>query len=262
MKLGLSTGAFYTQGETEECAAHLARLPVDTCEVFLQTTSEYCAEFGRLVHRRLGQMPCLAVHPMGEQFEQAMFRRSKRQEEDAFTFFEGVCAAGEALGARYYVFHGPFPVHGLLPPERIYALRERFTRMQEVAAGHGLTVLWENVSWCALRTPEDVAAARSLLPEVGFVLDIKQACRAGVSPMEMLSAMGTSLRHVHVLDVTPEGKPCLPGQGAVDWARLGRMLRDLRYQGAVILEPYSGMFQADEELIQALAILRCQLGAD
>ena len=41
MKIGLSSAAYYGQLETDEAAAHIAELPLDTCEVFLETPSEY-----------------------------------------------------------------------------------------------------------------------------------------------------------------------------------------------------------------------------
>lgn len=40
MKIGLSSAAYYGQLETDEAAAHIAELPLDTCEVFLETPSE------------------------------------------------------------------------------------------------------------------------------------------------------------------------------------------------------------------------------
>ncbi len=45
MKIGLSSAAYYGQLETDEAAAHIAELPLDTCEVFLETPSEYTTDF-------------------------------------------------------------------------------------------------------------------------------------------------------------------------------------------------------------------------
>jgi len=46
MKLGISTAAWYGHYETEDAAAHLREFQLDTCEVFLESFSEYSHDFG------------------------------------------------------------------------------------------------------------------------------------------------------------------------------------------------------------------------
>ena len=157
------------------------------------------------------------------------------------------------------MFHGPFGVHGRLKPENIHRLQDAFGRMQQIARTRGMTVLWENVHWCALREMEDVRTLVRLLPEIGFVLDVKQAYRAGVSPFDMLDAMGDRVRHVHVLDTARDGSLCLPGQGTFDWLRLIRQLQRQGYDGAVILEPYEAQAKDEAALRGSLDFLRRSL---
>ena len=107
--------------------------------------------------------------------------------------------------------------------------------MQSIARERGMEVLWENVSWCALRLPEDVEEVKALIPNIRFTLDIKQAFRAGLPWETMMDAMGREIAHVHLLDIRPDGGVCLPGEGTVDFGRLFRRLNKLRYQGDVIL---------------------------
>lgn len=256
MTVGMSTAAFYGHGETEDQAAMLREFPLDACEVFLETRSEYSAAFGVLVRERLSGLPCLSVHPKGSQFEQDLFGRSERQAQDAMDCFRGVCEAGQALGAKYYVFHGPFSVSGRLRPGAIHELAERMALLRELAGTHGLELLWENVSWCALRAPEDAREIAALLPGMGFVLDVKQALRAGISPVDMARAMGSGVRHVHALDMDAEGRLCLPGQGTVDWRELIGTLRAQGYGGAVILEPYEHLSRDHGALRRSLDFLR------
>ena len=259
MKLGLSSAAFYGRMETEEQAAHLTQFPVDCCEVFLQSRSEYTVDFGDLVRRNLGEIPCVSAHPKGTQFEWDLFGRSRRQVEDAFETFTGVCDAARAMGAQYYVLHGPAGISAPLEPGRIHNLKDTAARMQEIASQRGIEVLWENVSWCALRRAEDVEAMTVLLPTQRFVLDVKQAFRAGQDPLEVLKAMGDRVAHVHVLDMTGEGELCLPGEGVADWQGIARQLRDIGYQGAVILEPYERQARDEAALVRSLAWLRSLL---
>lgn len=252
----MSSAAFYGQMETEDQAALLRAFDLDVCEVLLETHSEYSEDFGRLVRARLAGLPCLSAHPKGTQFEQDLFGRSKRQAEDALRIFRGVCEAGQAMGARYYVFHGPFSVSGHLKPGAIHDVEARMALLRGVAAEHGLEMLWENVSWCSLRGPEDAGEILKRFPDMGFVLDVKQALRAGETPFAMLDAMDGHVRHVHALDMDAAGRLCLPGQGTVDWPGLMRALRSVGYDGAVILEPYEWMARDHDALRRSLAFLR------
>ena len=256
MRLGLSSASFYGRLETEDASAHVRDFPVQVCEVFLETHSEYCRDFGLVCREKLGDMPCVSVHAKGTQFEPDIFGRSKRQAEDALRIFTGVCDAGQALGAQYYVFHGPGNARNALPPDKVNALQERFGRMQEIAAQCGMEVLWENVSWCSILTLEDVQRAKELLPGIHFVLDVKQAFRGGVNVLDMVQAMGGDIRHVHVLDCDAQGRLCLPGEGSLDWHGLLQALRSLGYDGTILLEPYDYQARDEAALCRSLDYLR------
>ena len=200
MKIGLSSAAYYGQLETDDAAAHIAELPLDTCEVFLETPSEYTTDFTFRMRYNMNNFPVTSVHPLGTQFEPQLFGRAARQSDDAFAMFANVCRAAESLGAAYYIFHGPFGVRGHLSPANIPFLEERFDQMRERAARHHLRVLWESVSWCSVATPEDVRLLLKRIPDVEFVLDTKQVHQAGVDPLDMLRAMRGHVRHLHVLE--------------------------------------------------------------
>lgn len=259
MKLGISSAGFYGRLETEQAAAYLTRFDVDACEIFLETHSEYTPAFGEEVRKRLAGLMCVSVHPKGTQFEPDIFGQSQRQVTDGLRSFEGVCRSGQALGARYYVFHGPNSPVRPIELEGIHHLKENVTLLIETAAKYGIELLWENVSWCALRTPAEVRRVRELFPDMGFVLDTKQAFRAGVDPLDMLDAMGERVRHIHALDWDARGRLTLPGQGIMDWDALFRRLRNIRYAGAVILEPYPWQTKDEEEVRRCLRFLRAYM---
>lgn len=256
IRVGMSTAAFYGWRETDDHALRLSRMALDVCEVFLETHSEYSSEFGALVRRNLGDLPCASVHAKGTQFESDLFGQSARQVQDALNIFTGVCNAGQALGAKWYVMHGPGTINTPRRPHQIRGLTDRIPQMQAIAAARGIEVLWENVSWCSMRSPEDVHSVRELLPGMGFVLDVKQAYRAGSTPEAILAAMGPQIRHVHALDMDADGRLVLPGQGMTDWRALVAQLRDQGFDGAVILEPYAGMAADDGALQQSVDFLR------
>ena len=261
MILGMSTAAFYGRWETEEAAEQIARLPLDCAEVFLQTFSEYEVSFAREVRARLGGMPCTSVHPMGSRFEIGMFSRSARQRSDTMDMFRSVLDAGAALGARTYVYHGRYnPREGTLA-WNAQANVDALGPMIEEAAARGMTVGWENVSWCQLRDAQCVREARALLPQARFTLDIKQAMRSGEEPIRLARAMGEALVNVHVCDWDAAGKLCLPGEGTFDFAGLFSLLDEMGYGGPVILEPYLGLISGEEALLRSIAFLRETMGA-
>lgn len=260
MRLGLSSAAFYGRLETEDAAARLQDFPVDLCEVFLETRSEYSREFGLLVREKLRGLPCQAIHAKGTQFEGDLFGASPRQRQDAFQTLEGVLDCGSALGASIYVFHGQPDYRGGLHPGRISRLKETVGRICQMAGERGMRLAWENVSWCALKRPADAAYLMEACPGLFFVLDIKQAVQAGEEPFAFLPVLKDRLVHVHVLDFDPAGKLCLPGQGVFDFARLKRELDAAGYQGDVILEPYSAQAEDGLALRKSLDFLRGVFG--
>ena len=256
MRLGMSSASFYGRLETEEGAAHLRDFGLDTCEVFLETHSEYTETFGRTVREALGDMHCTSVHPKGTQFESDLFAQSERQRRDAMDIFQGVLDAGRAIGASYYVLHGP---PGFKHPSHIRMIRNlktEYGEMRRRAADYGMEILWENVSWCACRDPEDIRDLLENFPEQRFVLDVKQAMHASHNPFDILEAMGTHLAHVHVLDWKEDGSLTLPGFGTLDFPRLMREMQKMGYDGAVILEPYNYMTEDENRVRESLDYLR------
>ena len=255
MQLGLSTAAFYGRWETEEAAAAISKLPVDCAEVFLQSDSEISPEFAALVRRNLGDVACTSVHPLGG-YENYMAGRPARQVRDAFAHFEKVLEAGKGLGAKTFVYHGRnTPLLSPLPWNLKWNM-EAVTPMCELAKDRGMVIGWENVCWCQLTTPERVLEAKAALPQVRFTLDIKQAARAGRNPLEYVYAMGDRLCNVHVCDWHDDGKLCLPGEGDFDFAALMKALREVGYNGPVILEPYLALIESDEALLRSIAFMR------
>ena len=255
MRIGLSTAAFYGRMETEEAAGYLSRLPVSCAEVFLQTHSEYQSSFGKVVMERLASVPCVSIHPKGTQFEQDLFAQSPRQREDALRIFRGVLDAGQTLSASYYVLHGPFSVGSLIQASRIGLLEEVWPVLKSEAQQRGIELLWENVSWAALRTAADLRILLHRIPDLCFVLDVKQAMRASADPLELLYSMGNRLRHIHLMDWQEDGRLCLPGTGVFPFRQLCAALESTGYQGDLILEPYAPQSADEQKLVTSLNYL-------
>ena len=256
MRLGLTSAAFYGRMETEDAAGFLTQLDIDCCEVFLETFSEYSADFAATVRRNLGNLPCVSVHPKGTQFEPDLFGQSARQRDDALHTFTRVLDAGQQLGAKYYVLHGPVSVIGRVTLPRIRALEERFDMMREAARAHGIEILWENVYYGAVSSADDFRAILARLPDLNFVLDVKQAWRGQADPIALAREFGGRIRHLHLLDRTAAGDICLPGDGCFDIPLLLRVLADSGYTGDVIIEPYAYQTEDGDALRRSIGYVR------
>lgn len=256
MLLGISSAAFYGVHETEEAAHVVSLLPLDCCEVFLQTDSEYTLDFARICKRNLRGVPCTSIHPLGASFENSMMGSSQRQRNDARSLFCRILDAGAELGATRYVYHGRNTPQQRILPWNMEWNAEAYAYMSEEAAKRGMRICWENVCWCQLTGAERVLAARQVLPDVRFTLDIKQAMRAGENPLDVARAMGGALDNVHIVDWTADGKLCMPGEGEFDFDAFFVVLREIGYDGPVIIEPYSYLVRSEEALAESIAYLR------
>ena len=259
MRLGLSTSAFYGRWETEESAAAISRLHLDCAEVFLQTASEYTRMFARLVKANLGDTPCTSLHPLGTPFENALISRSPRQRQDARDVLQRILDAGQELGAKVYVHHGRHTPRNEILPWNMQANAEMLDIIKAEAAPRGIEVAWENVCWCQLTTPQRVSMAREVMPDLRFTLDIKQAMKAGCDPIDFVQAMGSGLCNVHVCDWDANGKLCLPGEGNFDFDAFIQALKEVEYDGPIIIEPYLALIHSDAALERSIAYMRSRI---
>jgi len=234
----------------------LSRLPLDCAEVFLQTESEYTRSFARKVKQNLNGLPCTSMHPLGTLFENQLISRSPRQRKDARNLLCRTLDAGAELGAKLYVHHGRNTPRNEVLPWNMSANAEMIGLIEEEAVKRDMHVAWENVCWCQLTTPERVKEALEAAPQLHFTLDIKQAMKAGCNPMDFVYAMGKHLANVHICDWDQQGKLCLPGEGAFDFAALVSALDSVGYTGALVIEPYLALIRDDEALARSIGFMK------
>ena len=68
--------------------------------------------------------------------------------------------------------------------------------------------------------------------------------------------MGNQLCNVHVCDWREDGTLCLPGEGCFDFAALLAALKEVGYDGPVIMEPYLKLIQSEEAIERSIAFMR------
>ena len=70
-----------------------------------------------------------------------------------------------------------------------------------------------------------------------------------------LKDMEGRISHVHLTDVNDAGKICLPGKGSTDFAELIKRLKDVGFDGAMLIEAYPQDYRQYGELKQSCDFL-------
>ena len=254
MKVGISTASLFLRKNNEEALPLFDAWGVPCAEVFLTSFCEYAPAFAHTLAAAKGGVEIHSVHVLNTQYEPQLYAEHPRVLEDANGWLREVLASANILGARNYTFHG------IARLKRTF--RENWQRFSAITAqiyetcrAAGVRLCYENVEWALYSRPGLFALLKKDCPDLGGVLDIKQARITGYDWREYLADMGESLATVHVSDVTAEGKMCLPGQGVFDFAELFARLRDIGFDGAVLIENYARDYGEPDELRRSFEYL-------
>lgn len=257
MALGISTACLYPM-VMEDSLQALIDLGFQEFEIFINTYSEMEPEFLAMLEKKLkaGGSRVKSLHPFTSGFESyLLFSNYERRFQDGASFYRRYFEMAQRLGAEIVVIHGDrsFEKSGL--SDREYY--DRFGALSQIAGKYGVTLAQENVNAFRSQDCGFIREMREYLKDDGkFVLDIKQAVRAGRDPYEMCEAMGENLVHVHINDNIP-GRDCLlPGRGVMDYGKLREILIKNRYHGDFIIEVYRKDFVKLSELIDAYHFLQ------
>ena len=254
MKVGISTASLFLRKNNEEALPLFDAWGVPCAEVFLTSFCEYAPAFAHTLAAAKGGVEIHSVHVLNTQYEPQLYAEHPRVLEDANGWLREVLSSANILGARNYTFHG------IARLKRTF--RENWQRFSAITAqiyetcrAAGVRLCYENVEWALYNRPGLFALLKKDCPDLGGVLDIKQARITGYDWREYLADMGESLATVHVSDVTAEGKMCLPGQGVFDFAELFARLRDIGFDGAVLIENYARDYDEPDELRRSFEYL-------
>ena len=254
MKVGISTASLFLRKNNEEALPLFDAWGVPCAEVFLTSFCEYAPAFAHTLAAAKGGVEIHSVHVLNTQYEPQLYAEHPRVLEDANGWLREVLASANILGARNYTFHG------IARLKRTF--RENWQRFSAITAqiyetcrAAGVRLCYENVEWALYNRPGLFALLKKDCPDLGGVLDIKQARITGYDWREYLADMGESLATVHVSDVTAEGKMCLPGRGVFDFAELFARLRDISFDGAVLIENYARDYGEPDELRRSFEYL-------
>ena len=252
MNTGISTGCLYPM-LTEDSVAALTELGFRRFEVFFNSFSELEPDSITRLRRRLERYDARAVsvHPFTSSFESfLLFSNYERRFLDGVRFYEMFFRSARLLGADKVILHGlSIQYRSTISDEEYF---RRFSLLQERAGAYGVCLLQENVSRFRSRQPEFIRSMAEAVPEkAAFVCDVKQALRSEIDPCEMIRAMGTRLRHVHISDRDINGECVLPGRGCYDLKGLIDCLCSMGYDGDLIIEVYRFSYDDPRELCAA-----------
>ena len=109
-------------------------------------------------------------------------------------------------------------------------------------------------------SPEFFAEAKEYCPNVGAVLDIKQARQSGRDWREYVAVMGDRLMNVHVSDCDDTGAIKLVGRGTFPFDELVRVLKNAGYDGPLMIEQYADNYGDVAEVADAVTYLKHIVG--
>lgn len=255
MSFGISTSCLYPM-ITEEALELLGKSGVKTCEVFINSLSETSPEFAKKLNsiKDAHNIKISSIHPFSSFAETYMlFSEYKRRFDDALDFYRQTAEVAAILGANIMI------IHGSRLPEKI-SYNEYFERFQKlICAGKefGVSVCQENVNSHLSEDPEFLKIMRKALgTDFKLVFDVKQAVRAGFSPLEFAEEFKNEIIHIHISD-HKSGFDCLPpAAGTFDFKKLFNIMKSANYNGDYIIELYRNNFKEPNELIKGLEYLQ------
>jgi len=255
--VGLSTASVYPSTCTDAFGI-AADLGYDGVEVMVWTdpVSQDVAALQRLSEHYA--MPVLAVHAPTLLVTQRVWGK------DPWVKIERSCEMARELGARTVVAHPPFRW------QRDYAAGfvEGVDRLSEST---GVAIAVENMYPWRARQREILAYLPGWdpvpQPYRHVTLDLSHSATAGVSGLDIATALGDRLTHLHLADGSGSAKDehLVPGRGSQPCGDVLGLLAERDWRGVVIVEVNTrkarGRPDRERDLAESLAFARLHLAA-
>lgn len=250
---GVSVSCGYPE-YPEVTLAKFCEMGIKNVEIFLNTHSESEPEYVRSLAAILkaNGARCISLHPYTCTADTYMlYSGYERRTRDYIEYHKRYFEAMNILGAKYFILHGNKAEHS------DEVVIEGYRRLNETAKTFGVNVLQENVCRCTTgELGQLIAMKKALGEDVGFVLDTKQAVRKNADPYNFVKALGKNIKHVHFSDHGEKGDCLLPGQGDIDCERFISALKNVGFEGGIILELYRKNYHDYGELLKGVQYLQ------
>lgn len=252
MQTGISTASLFGRFFTEQAVAELDKAGVKTAEVFLETYGEYSPKFGKIIKKEKDGMDIHSVHVLTTQYEPQLYSLNERAKEDSFKLLEGAMRAAQIMGAKYYTFHGGARFKKTPLVLDMDKVGRETQEVSDICVKHGVSLAYENVHWGYYNYIGFFSELKKRVPNLKGTFDIKQARQSGISYKEFISEMGEAIVTAHISDINENGKMCLPGKGITDFKEVFSRLKDVGFDGAILIECYKSDYDKMKELYESL----------
>lgn len=250
MYSAISTACLYPL-ETEKSLQTLLNLGFREFEVFINSQSEFTKEFFNLIKEKIDkyQANINSIHLFTSGLEPYMFFSNyPRRFDDSIEQYKKYFGLAKYIGAKNVTFHGDRKNY-ILPIEEFC---EHFIKIENAAENEGIVLGQENVARCRSGKVCEVKQMKKYLGDkIHFVLDVKQALRAGESPLLMAEAMEQNIICVHISDSDEKADCLLPGQGNFDFKKLFGILKSNNYSGQIVTEVYNNCIKNLNQLTES-----------
>ncbi|MFQ9873322.1 MAG: sugar phosphate isomerase/epimerase family protein [Oscillospiraceae bacterium] len=254
MQAGVSSACFYPMPLAQSLRL-LGENGINCCEVFFNTFSEFSPDALRELRGILDTygMQVPSIHPFTSEWEYLFFfSEYPGRLEDGLELYRRIFDAAQQLGAHVMVFHGD----RLKGTCSIGTYAERYRILNNLGQQFGVTVCQENVPRTRCSSLDFIRALRrELHDEIAFTADFKQALRSGMEISQMLNAMGSCLRHIHISDNSPDSDCLAPGAGTLDFIKILSQLDGLGGVDTLMIELYSKSFGSPQDLAESWRFL-------
>ena len=249
---GISTASLFGRFHTEDALKELNSAGVTTTEVFLESYCEYNKKFGKILKKCKGKLDVRSVHTLTTQFEPQLYSTNERAQNDSFDLLNNTMQAAHEVGARFYTFHGQAVFKKVNGPFDIDRHAEITQKIIDLCGKYDVCLAYENVQWSRYNYVGFFNEIRKRTKGLKGTLDIKQARRADLSCVDLINEMGSDIVTVHLSDINENGKMCLPGKGVTDFTDLFYRLKDVGFDGAILIEAYQSDFDTMNDLYDSL----------
>lgn len=256
MQLGISTASLFGRYTTEDALEFLSKNNIAYAEVFLESFCEYNVDFGKIIASKMGNTKVHSVHTLTTQFEPTLYSLNKRAQKDSFILLDMAMSAAEQFNASYYTFHGGARFKKTPMKLDFNRIGQITQQIIDKAKSHNITLAYENVHWGYYNYIGFFNELRSRTTGLKGTLDIKQARQSGIDYAEFIKEMNKDIVTVHLSDINSEGKMCLPGKGIIDFYDLFSRLKDVGFDGTMLIEAYQKDFNDCQELFSSLEFLK------
>ena len=121
--------------------------------------------------------------------------------------------------------------------EQFDAQAKALRKVMAICADHGVVLNLHNHTYEVSNNEHDLRGTLERVPEVKLGPDLNWLLRGGVDPIDFIRRHGKRIVFAHLRDQKADGKwPEAMGEGAMDYAAIGKALREVGFAGDVAIE--------------------------